>query len=160
VRRVLIAVIPLALLFCESYMQRAVAETSVSTQSPSRFVGLDTTKSGAPDASIAVTIQSVRLTHTPGAPAGTTLSALNPGGPLFISVGPYLTQEMLQSLVVGANVQVTGKMLNVHGQDYFFVRQLNVNGQQIVIRNDNGSLVRHLAHPRANSHTSNNGELK
>ncbi len=109
---------------------------------------------------MAVTIQSISSTHTPGAPAGTILSVSNPGGPLLISVGPYLTQEMLQSLVTGARVEVTGKMLNVHGQNYFYARQLAVGDQQIVIRNNNGSLVHHLTHPRANSQTSKNGELQ
>jgi len=160
VRRAFIAVLPLALLLCEPCLQRAVAETSDSTQSPSRYVGLDATKSGSPDTSMAVTIQSVNSTRTPGAPAGTNLSVSNPGGPLLLSVGPYLTQEMLQSLVTGARVEVTGKILNVHGQNYFYVRQLVVDGHQIVIRNSNGSLVRHLTNPRANSQTSRNGELQ
>jgi hypothetical protein len=141
-------------------MRRAVAGTPDSTQAPSRFVGLDTTKSGSPDTSMAVTVQGVSSTHTPGAPAGTVLSLSNPGGPLLISVGPYLTHEMLQSLAAGARVEVTGKTLNVHGQNYFFARQLLVDGQQIAIRNNNGSLVRHLAHPRAHSRTSNDGEIQ
>jgi hypothetical protein len=121
-------------------------------------VGLDAAKSGSPDISMAVTIQSVNSTHTPGSPAGTLLSVSNPGGTLLISVGPYLTHEMLQSLVTGARVEVTGKLLNVHGQNYFYARQLVVEGHQIVIRNNNGSLVRHLAHSRPNSLTSKNGE--
>jgi|SRR5580704_5778713 hypothetical protein len=141
-------------------MQGSVADTPDSTQAPSRFVGLDTTKSGSPDASFAVTIQGVCSTHTPGEPAGTLLSVSNPGGPLLISVGPYLTLEMLQSLGIGTRVKVTGKMLDVHGHNYFFARQIVVEGQQIVIRNNNGSLVRHLSHPHANSSTSRNGELQ
>jgi len=160
VKRAFIAVLPLALLLCEPCMQGAVADTPDSTQAPSHFVGLDTTKSGSPDTSMAVTIQGVSSTHTPGAPAGTLLSVSNPGGPLLISVGPYLTQEMLQSLGTGAKVEVTGKMLDVHGHNYFFARQIVVEGQQIVIRNNNGSLVRHLSHPHANSSTSRNGELQ
>ena len=156
----IVAVLPLALLLCEPCMQEAVADTPDSTQTSSRFVGLDTTKSGSPDASMAVSIQGVCSTHTPGAPAGTLLSVSNPGGPLLISVGAYLTQEMLQSLGTGTRVEVTGKMVDVHGQNYFFARQLVVEGQQIVIRNNNGSLVRHLSHPRANSGTSRSGELQ
>jgi hypothetical protein len=159
-KRALVAFLPLALLLCEPCMQGAVAGTLDSTEAPSRFVGLDTTSSGSPDASMAVTIQGVCSTHTPGTPAGTLLSVSNPGGPLLISVGPYLTQEMLQSLGTGTRVEVTGKMLDVHGQNYFFARQLVVEGQQIVIRNNNGSLVRHLSHPHANSQTSKNGELQ
>jgi hypothetical protein len=160
VKRAVIAVLPLALLLCEPCMQVAVAETPDSNQAPSHYVGLDTTKSGSPDASTAVTIQSVRSTHTPGAPAGTLLSVRSPGGPLLISVGPYLTQEMLQSLTAGVTVEVTGKVLNVHGQNYFFARQLVVEGQQIAIRNNNGSLVRHMTRPRVNSQTSKNGGIQ
>lgn len=159
-RRVLIAVLSLALLICEPCMQTALAETSDSVQVSTRYVGLDAAKSGSPDTSMAVTIQSISSTHTPGAPAGAILSVSNPRGPLLISVGPYLTQEMQQSLVAGARVEVTGKMLNVHGQNYFYARQLAVEGRQIVIRNDNGSLVHHLTHPRDNSQTSKNGELQ
>ncbi len=159
-RRAFIAVLPLALLLCEPCLQRAVAEISDSTQSPSRYVGLDATKSGSPDASMAATIQSISSTHIPGAPVGALLNVWNPGGSLLISIGPYLTQEMLQSLVIGARVEVTGKMINVHGQNYLYARQLDVEGHQIVIRNNNGSLVRHLTHPRATSQTSRNGELQ
>ena len=159
-RRAFIAVLPLALLFCEPCMQSAVAEKSDSTQAPSTYVGLDAVKPQSPDVSMAVTIQSVSSTYTPGAPAGTLLSVRNPGSPLFISVGPYLRPEMLQSLVTGARVEVTGKTLNVHGQNYFYARQLAVEGHLVVIRNDNGSLVRHLTHPRAISQTSKNGELQ
>jgi hypothetical protein len=160
VKRAFVVILPVALLFCEPYVQRAVAETSNSTQTPMRFVGLDATKSGSPDTSVTAFVQCVNSTHTPGNPAGTILSVSNPGGPLLISVGPYLTQEMLQSLAAGARVEVTGKTLNVHGQNYFFARQLLVDGQQIAIRNNNGSLVRHLAHPRAHSRTSNDGEIQ
>lgn len=159
-RRAFIAVLPLALLFCEPCMQRAVAETSDAPQAPSRYVGLDVAKSGSPDTSLAVTIQSVSSTHALGAPAGTIVTVWNPGGPLLISVGPYLTQEMLERLVTGARVEVTGKILNVHGQNYFYARRLVVEGHQTVIRNNNGSLVRHLTRPRANSQTSKNGELQ
>jgi hypothetical protein len=67
---------------------------------------------------------------------------------------------MLERLVTGARVEVTGKILNVHGQNYFYARRLVVEGHQTVIRNNNGSLVRHLTRPRANSQTSKNGELQ
>ncbi len=72
--------------------------------------------------------------------------------------GPYLTPDIQQALIAGQQVQVAGQVKAIHDQQYLLVRQLVLNGKQITIRNDNGSLVRTRSHERTHTQSSLNDQ--
>ena len=159
-KRLFVLVLPVMLL-CGPWIQNATAQTGNSTQlSSSRFVGLDSNKPEFPDVAVSATIQQVIPNHVPGTPAGLYLSLGTSQGALHVSVGPYLSQEVQQALAVGEKVQVSGKVQNIRGQNYLLARQLVLGGRQIMIRNDQGSLVRPHSQSRTHAQSLQNGELQ
>ena len=87
------------------------------------------------------TIQEVVTEHAVGSPVGTHLLVAGPQGLTDAHVGPFLTQETKDALLTGAQVQMVGARLSLHGKDYLLVRQLTVGGRSVTVRSKHGLLV-------------------
>lgn len=79
--------------------------------------------------------------HVAGSPAGVHLLVSGPLGSFDASLGSYLSGEIRQALSTGQAVQITGRVQSFNGKDYLLVRQLNVAGHQVTVRNANGFLL-------------------
>jgi hypothetical protein len=158
-KRLLGFVIP-AILLCGMRDEGAAAQVSDTSQtSATKFAGWDASNSNTPDVTVTAIIEQAVADHA-GGPGGSQLLLATPQGPLNVSVGPYLTKRAHQALSVGKQVRVTGKVENANGQTYLLAKQLFIDGQQIMIRNDHGSLVRTRQHARTYSQSLQNGELQ
>ena len=150
-----------ASLLCGMWAEGATAQVSNSSQpSAIGFVGWDATQLNTPDVTVTSVIQQAVSDHSSGIPVGLHLMLGTPQGVLDVSVGPYLSQETKQALAAGQQVRVTGRIVTVSGQNYLLAKQLLINGQQITIRTDHGSLVRTRKQARACSQTLQNGDLQ
>ena len=87
------------------------------------------------------TIQEIVTDHAVGSPVGMHLLVAGPQGVTDAHVGPFLTQETKDALLTGAQVQMVGAMLSLHGKDYILVRQLTVGGRSVTVRSKHGLLV-------------------
>ena len=152
-------VIP-GILLCGMWVDGATAQVSGTSQpSATNFIGWDASQSNTPDVTVTAIIQQAVTNHA-GGPVGSQLVLATPQGPLSVSVGPYLPQDIWQALSVGKQVRVTGKIDSANGQTYILAKQLFIDGQQVTIRNDHGSLIRTRRHARIYSQSLQNGELQ
>ena len=87
------------------------------------------------------TIRQVVSNHEAGGPAGVHILIDGPLGSFDASLGSSLPGDVRQALSNGAPVKITGILRSANGKDYLLVRQLNVAGRQVTIRNANGFLV-------------------
>jgi hypothetical protein len=90
---------------------------------------------------LAGTIQEVVTHHAVGSPVGMHLLVAGPQGLTDAHVGPFLSQETRNALLTGAQVQMVGARLSLHGKDYLLVRQLTVGGRSVTVRSKHGLLV-------------------
>jgi hypothetical protein len=157
VKRLFVSILLVELLLCGAWIQDAAAQTNGTAEPSDRFVGLD---SNSTDIALTAMIEQVVPDHAPGTPAGLYLKLGTPQGTLQVSVGPYLPQDVQQALTSGKTVQVTGKIQNIRGQNFLLARQLVIEGRQVVIRNDEGFLVRPRTRARAHSQSLQNGDLQ
>ncbi len=88
------------------------------------------------------TVQEVITRHMPGEPAGMHLMVAGPQGFVDAHVGPFLNKETKEALHTGTPVQLVGAMASVRGKQYLLVRELNVGGSKVTVRNEHGFLVR------------------
>jgi hypothetical protein len=149
-----ISLLPVVL-FYGMLSRDAAAESSAAVQSSTGFIGWDTNQAKSRDVSVTSIIQQVIPNHSSSIPAGLHVILLTPQGVLDVSVGPYLTQDIQQTLIPGAQVQAFGQLKTIHDQTYLLARQLVLNGRLITIRNDHGSLV----HTRTQTHTRSQSSL-
>jgi hypothetical protein len=142
-------------LFCLVLLSMLTFSVAQAEQpnAPSTSTGLNTP---AKDISMAGTVQQLITTHPSGAPAGVQLAVDGPQGSFTASLGPNLSREVQQSLSEGAPVQISGQMQTINGQQYLLARKLTIEGNQIIVRNDNGFLVHTSQRSRA---SVNNSEL-
>jgi hypothetical protein len=143
-----------AILLCGGLIMDATAQSSVTSQPSTGFIGWDTSKPKSSDIAVTSIIQEVVPNHASGIPAGIHVMLGTPQGVLDASVGPYLTPDIQQALVAGKQVQVLGQMKTINEQKYLLVRQLVLDGKPIVVRNDHGSLVRTRSHERSVTQSS------
>lgn len=87
-------------------------------------------------------IQRAIAITTPGVPSGLHLLVAGSQGVVDAHLGPYMTKEIQEGLHNGATVQIVGAVENVHGKSYLLARQVIVGGQTIVVRSENGFLLR------------------
>ena len=146
------------ILLCAALTRDAIAQNYVEAQPSTGFVGWDASKSKSSDVAVTAIIQQVIPNHASGILAGLHLMLGTPQGVLDASVGPYITQDIQQALVAGQQVQVFGQVKTIHDQTYLLVRRLVLNGNQIIIRSDNGSLVRNRSHERTHTPSSLNSQ--
>jgi len=156
-KKTFVLCLPVVLL-CGIVTQSGVAQAS--STSAGRFAGWSTDKSSAPDIAMTGVIQQVISSHANGAPAGLHLILGSAAGPVDISVGPYLSQELQQELVAGQQIQAIGKTQNINEHNYLLVKQLVLGDRKITIRHDNGSLVRPRSQARIHTQSLQNGELQ
>jgi hypothetical protein len=84
------------------------------------------------------TIQQVVSDPAPRQPQGVHLIVASPQGLFDVSAGPYLAKDVKDSLSSGQPVQVTGVLRTFNGQRYLLVREMNVAGRQVTVRNQHG----------------------
>jgi hypothetical protein len=93
------------------------------------------------DLAMAGTVRQLITAQAADAPAELQVVVDGPQGPFTASLGPNLRREVQQSLSSGTQVQISGTMQAIAGQNYLLARKLTVGGKQIVIRNEYGFLV-------------------
>lgn len=104
-------------------------------------------------ASQEMTIASVlgqKPMHEAHLPAGLNYMVQSSQGALFASFGTFLSKTDLAVLTSGTPVKMTG-LVEPHGESgIFLVREVTVGGRTIMIRNNQGMLVRsHAERPAA-----------
>jgi hypothetical protein len=151
-KKLFILMLP-TILLCGALTSEAAQNNMVSQPSTS-FVGWDVSQPKSSDIAVTAIIQEIVPNRSSGIPAGLHLMLSTPQGVLDASVGPYLTPSIQQELSAGQQIQVIGQVKTVHDQKYLLVRHLVLNGEDIVIRNDNGSLVRERSHERTRTQSS------
>jgi len=116
-----------------------MAQSSASTASSASFRGTRQ-KAAAKEVTVTATIQQV-LTKAHGNSA-VRLLVSGQQGAFNADLGPYLAKDVKESLTAGTKLQLAGTMQTIQGQSYLMARQLTIADHQIIIRNENGSLVR------------------
>jgi hypothetical protein len=156
-KKLFILMLP-TILLCGALTREAAAQDDTASQSPTGFIGWNVSQPKSSDVAVTAIIQEIVPNRSSGIPAGLHLMLGTPQGVLDASVGPYLTPSIQQELSVGEQIQVIGQVKTVHDQKYLLVRHLVLDGKDVVIRNDNGSLVRERSHERARTQSSSNNQ--
>jgi len=99
------------------------------------------------------TVQEVITKHVVGSPAGVHLLVVGPQGTVDAHVGPFLAEDVRESLQAGLPVQVVGAMETLHGRQYLLARQIIFGGRLVTVRSANGFLLPMPANPKASSRT-------
>jgi hypothetical protein len=147
-----------AVLLCGALTSEAAAQDNTASQSSTGFIGWNASQPKSSDVAVTAIIQEVVPNRASGIPAGLHLMLGTPQGILDASVGPYLAPNIQQALSAGQQIQVIGQVKTVHDQKYLLVRHLVLNGKDVVIRNENGSLVRERSHERTRTQSSSNNQ--
>jgi hypothetical protein len=148
----------LAIVFCGGLIMEATAQSNVTSQPSTGFIGWDTSKPKSSDVALTSIIQEVVPNQASGIPAGLHIMLGTPQGVLDANVGPYLPPDVQQALVAGKQVQVFGQVKTIHDQKYLLVRQLVLDGKPIIVRNDHGSLIRTRSQERTHTQSSSNSQ--
>jgi DNA/RNA endonuclease YhcR with UshA esterase domain len=156
-KKLFISLLP-AVLLCGGLTMDATAQSSVTSQPATSFIGWDTSKPKSSDVAVTAIIQQVVPNHASGIPAGLHVMLGTPQGVLDASVGPYLEPDIQQTLIAGKQVQVFGQVKTIHEQSYLLVRQLVVDGKVIAVRNDHGSLIRTRSQERTHTQSYSNDQ--
>jgi hypothetical protein len=153
IKKLFISLFP-AMLLCGGLTMDATAQSSLTSQPATGFIGWDTSKPKSSDVAVTAVIQEVVPNHASRISAGLHVMLGTPLGVLDASVGPYLTSGIQQALVAGKQVQVFGQVKTIHEQNYFLVRQLVLDGRLVIVRNDHGSLIRMRSQERVGKQSS------
>jgi hypothetical protein len=95
----------------------------------------------SPELSVDGPIIEVVSKRSFGSPQGTHLLVSANMQTMDVSVGPYLTLGIKTKMSEGSQIHVTGVMRSVNGKTYLMAREIVLNGQTFVIRNQSGFLV-------------------
>jgi hypothetical protein len=156
-KKLFILMLP-TILLCGALTREAAGQDNTASQSSTGFIGWNVSQPKSSDVAVTAIIQEVVPNRASGIPAGLHLMLGTPQGVLDASVGPYLAPNIQQALSAGQQIQVIGQVKTVHDQKYLLVRHLVLNGKDVVIRNDNGSLVRERSHERTQTKSSLNDQ--
>jgi hypothetical protein len=156
-KKLFILLLP-TILLCGAPTREAAAQNNIVSQPSNGFIGWNVGQPKSSDVALTAIIQEVVPNRTSGIPAGLHLMLGTPQGVLDASVGPYLAPNIQQALSAGQQIQVIGQVKTIHDQKYLLVRNLVLNGNEITIRNDNGSLVRGRSHARTRTQSSSNDQ--
>jgi hypothetical protein len=99
----------------------------------------------AHEITLAGTIQEAIAKPLPGSPAGLHLLVQAAQGTVDVHVGPYLPKDMREALQPGTTVQIVGAMVTLHGNNYLLARYMTFGGRTVLVRSENGFLVRSQA---------------
>jgi hypothetical protein len=137
--------------FCISIFG-ALAARPVAAQSASSLQTSSSLKAwnAADEIIFGAAVREVVSKNPAGAPAGVNLLMSGSQETLYVSVGPYLTDQVKRSLTTGQMVQTVGMVQTINGQNYLMARQLIIGGQTIEVRNSHGFLI----HPSTGSRSS------
>jgi hypothetical protein len=96
----------------------------------------------AKEVTVEGTVQEVVTHPVSGSAVGIHLLVSSEGKTIDAHLGPFLSPENREALVLGEAVQIVGVKADLHGQNVFLVRQLVIGERQVTIRNQRGFLVR------------------
>jgi hypothetical protein len=156
-KRLFILLLP-TILLCGALTSKAAAQNNMVSQPSTSFVGWDVSQPKSSDVAVTAIIQEIVPNRASGIPAGLHVMLGTPQGVLDASVGPYLDPNIQQALSAGQQIQVIGQVKTIHDQKYLLVRHLVLNGKDVVIRNDNGSLIRERSRERTRTQSSSNNQ--
>jgi hypothetical protein len=125
-------------------LSRAQASDSVTTNSaaahPQAIGGTIATSEITLDGPITEVVTK----QSSGSPQGIHLLVRGSMQIVDVSVGPYLSSDITKKISEGSQVHVTGVIqTTTKGKTYLMARQIVMNGQTLVIRNEKGFLVRY-----------------
>lgn len=127
----------------------AIAQTIASTQPTSSFNHAKTL-ANAKEVAVVGTIQKVVSKHG----AGFHLLLNTENGTINSDLGPYVSEDVRQTLTSGQQVQVIGVSQTSGNHNCLLARQLVFSGRKVVIRNEHGFLV----HPRSDTASRHHGQ--
>src|SRR6202789_2249616 len=107
-KKLFISLLP-AILLCGGLIMASSAQSSITSQPSTGFIGWDTSKPKSSDVAITAIIQEIVPNHASGISAGLHVMLGTPQGVLDASVGTYLAADIQQALVAGKQVQVFGQ---------------------------------------------------
>ncbi|WP_158791614.1 hypothetical protein [Granulicella sp. L60] len=95
----------------------------------------------SPELSVDGPIIEVVSKRSLGSPQGTHLLVSANMQTMDVSVGPYLAPDVRTKISKASQIHVTGVMRSINGKTYLVAREIVLNGQTFVIRNQSGFLV-------------------
>jgi hypothetical protein len=126
--------------FCLILLAMLTPAAALAQAAPTPFE-LRALNTPARDLAMAGTVRELITSHTPGAPTGTLVVAEGPQE-FTASLGSTLSEQVRQTLAPGTPIQVSGVLETINGKSYLLARTLTVAGNQVIIRNQHGFLVR------------------
>jgi hypothetical protein len=124
-------------------LSRAQASDSVTTNSAAHPQAIGGTIATS-EITLDGPITEVVTKQSSGSPQGIHLLVRGSMQIVDVSVGPYLSSDITKKISEGSQVHVTGVIqTTTKGKTYLMARQIVMNGQTLVIRNEKGFLVRY-----------------
>jgi hypothetical protein len=120
----------------------AVAQSSEENQSTANSQPTSGKVVNANDVVVVGSVKQLVSKHALGTPAGPYMLLNTAQGLAYVSLGPYVANDMRTSLANAQLVQVTGITETVSGKSYLLARQIEFDGKQVQIRNQYGFLLR------------------
>jgi hypothetical protein len=131
-----------ALLTFATSLLLAVALQASDTQTSDVGKGFAFAYDSAKEITVEGTVQEVVTHPAPGSAVGIHLLISSEGKIVDAHLGPFVSAQNREALVLGQPVQIVGVSANVHGQDVILARQLIIGERQVTVRNQRGFLVR------------------
>jgi len=135
-------ILAIALLF-------ALALQASDTQSSDVGKGFAFVYDPSQETTVEGTVQEIITHPASGSAVGIHLLVSSDGKTIDAHLGPFLSTENREALVLGEAVKIVGVNASHQGQKLFLVRQLTVGERQVIIRNQRGFLVREVPQRRA-----------
>ena len=144
----------LALLSLISPLSPVQAQTGAAETRPAAHY-YDVTK----EVTLKGTVSSVLAKPSTGMIIGSHLLLATSSGEVDASLGKFgLQGKGALSVGAGEQIEVTGVMKTLKGQQVFLARTVKASGQIYTIRNEHGIVVNPRARERANQKAAQNGE--
>jgi hypothetical protein len=119
-----------------------IALQGSDTQFSNSGKGFGLAYDSAKEITVEGSIQEVVTHPAPGSAVGIHLLVLSEGKTVDAHLGPFLSAENREGLVLGQPVRIIGVSENAGGQNLFLARLLIIGERQVTIRNERGFLVR------------------
>lgn len=146
-QKLTVATFCMVTIFCSIAARPLAAQNTSSLQTSPSLKAWN----AADEITFGAAVREVVSKNPDGAPAGVNLLMSGSQETLYVSVGPYLTDQVKRSLTTGQMIQTVGMVQTFNGQNYLLARQLVIGGQTIEVRNSHGFLVHPSTGPRSNS---------
>jgi len=125
--------------FCLGWLlcRSAIAQAIDSQQPTLTYNHRTQTLSQNNDVAVAGTVQRID-----SQPTGIHILVKTEQGMADANLGPYVPNDVRETLATGQQVRVVGISKVSNEQNHLLVRQMEISGRQVTIRNEHGFLVR------------------